>query len=84
VTAAVTGKPSPDFFEQCTALLGVTGREVAMVGDDLENDVLAAADAGLTGVLVRTGKFRLEAVDGAATGVDHVLDSIGDLPRLLG
>jgi ribonucleotide monophosphatase NagD (HAD superfamily) len=29
-----------------------------MVGDDLDNDVLAAQSLGLRGVLVRTGKYR--------------------------
>ncbi len=29
-----------------------------MIGDDLNNDVLAAQVVGMAGVLVRTGKFR--------------------------
>ena len=31
---------------------------VAMVGDDVEADVMGAVAAGLEGVLVRTGKYR--------------------------
>jgi ribonucleotide monophosphatase NagD (HAD superfamily) len=37
----------------------------------------------MTGVLVRTGKFRQGDLDGAAERPDHVIDGIGDLPGLL-
>ena len=52
-----------------------------MVGDDIENDVLGAQDVGMTGVLVRTGKFQPTDLDRGAP--DHVVDSIADLPGLL-
>jgi HAD superfamily hydrolase (TIGR01458 family) len=80
---SVTGKPSPEFFASCVALLGLEPSRVAMVGDDLDADVLAAQSCGLTGVLVRTGKFRQESVDAASGRPDVVLDSIADLPEAL-
>ena len=64
VTATVLGKPSPDFFATAVAELGVEREHVAMVGDDVQNDVLAAQAVGLHGVLVRTGKFRPETLEG--------------------
>jgi len=79
----VLGKPSPDFFATGVAELGLTPDRVAMVGDDVENDVVAAQRCGLTGVLVRTGKYRPEAVDRASGTPDHVLDSFADVPALL-
>ncbi len=48
------------------------------------NDVLAAQAIGMTGVLVRTGKFRdadLQRDDGTP---DHVIDSFAALPAILG
>ena len=54
-----------------------------MVGDDLESDVLGAQALGITGVLVRTGKFRPSDLDQVAETPDHVIDDIGDLPPLL-
>lgn len=81
VSATVCGKPSPAFFESSLALLGLPAHRVAMVGDDIENDVLGAQTCGLTGVLVRSGKF-MDA-DLAKGAPDHVLDSIADLPGLL-
>jgi ribonucleotide monophosphatase NagD (HAD superfamily) len=55
-----------------------------MVGDDIGSDVRGAQAVGMTGVLVRTGTFRPSDLDGAGRAPDHLIDSIGDLPDLLG
>ena len=64
--ALVTGKPSRTFFGEGLRLLGamlgagpaarLAPAEVAMVGDDLWNDIRGAQKAGLRGVFVRSGK----------------------------
>jgi HAD superfamily hydrolase (TIGR01458 family) len=82
--AVVTGKPSPDAFAAGLDSLGLPAARVAMVGDDVDGDVLAAQAAGLTGILVRTGKFRPDVLAGAAGRPDRVVDSIADVPALLG
>jgi HAD superfamily hydrolase (TIGR01458 family) len=82
-SATVTGKPSPEFFASGVAMLGLEASRVAMVGDDLDNDVLAAQRCGLRGVLVRTGKFRQEALDSSLVRPSFVVDSIGDLPGVV-
>ncbi|HEY7281187.1 MAG TPA: HAD-IIA family hydrolase [Actinomycetota bacterium] len=81
--ATVTGKPAPAFFSSCVSMLGLEPSRVAMVGDDLESDVLAAQRCGLTGVLVRTGKFRQGTLDAATERPDLVLDSVAVLPAAL-
>jgi HAD superfamily hydrolase (TIGR01458 family) len=80
VEAVVIGKPSPDFFRQGLDSLGLPPERVAMVGDDLENDVLAAQGLGMTGVWVRTSKAA--AIDRPGEP-DRVIDSAADLPGLL-
>lgn len=87
--ATAVGKPAPAGFLAAAARLGVDPDEMYMVGDDLNNDVLAAQVVGMTGVLVRTGKFRQEtldrwAADEFAMQPHHVIDSAADLPGLLG
>lgn len=87
--AVAVGKPAPAGFEMAAARLGVDPEEMYMVGDDLNNDVLAAQVVGMTGVLVRTGKFRQHtldrwAADEFAMQPNHVIDSVDDLPALLG
>ena len=87
--ATAVGKPAPEGFLSAAGRLGVDPDEMYMVGDDLNNDVLAAQVVGMTGVLVRTGKFRQDtldrwAADEFAMQPNHVIDSVGDLPELLG
>ncbi|WP_432133497.1 HAD-IIA family hydrolase [Streptomyces sp. bgisy154] len=84
VTAEVTGKPSPAFFAAALRHLAVEAGQALMVGDDVESDVLAAQRAGLTGVLVRTGKFLPETLESASGTPDHVVDSFADVPGLPG
>jgi HAD superfamily hydrolase (TIGR01458 family) len=85
VEAQVLGKPAPAFFEAALGVLGVAANEAVMVGDDLEADVRGAQEHGIPGVLVRTGKFRAEDEDGVdGHRPQHVVDSIADLPDLLG
>ncbi|MFF7448821.1 MULTISPECIES: HAD-IIA family hydrolase [unclassified Streptomyces] len=81
--AVVTGKPSRAFFASALARLGAGPDEAVMVGDDIESDVLAAQAAGVTGVLVRTGKYLPETHRDASGSPDHVIDSFADLPDLL-
>jgi HAD superfamily hydrolase (TIGR01450 family) len=83
------GKPAPEGFLSAAGRLGVDPDEMYMVGDDLNNDVLAAQVVGMTGVLVRTGKFRQDtldrwAADEFAMQPSHLIDSVADLPELLG
>jgi HAD superfamily hydrolase (TIGR01458 family) len=54
--ALVTGKPSRAFFAEGVRQLGLATEEVAMVGDDLWNDIRGAQRAGLRGIFVRSGK----------------------------
>jgi HAD superfamily hydrolase (TIGR01458 family) len=77
--AIVTGKPARTFFAEGVRLLagqvddaaaGLSPSDVAMVGDDLWNDLLGAQKAGLRGVFVRSGKQGQVELDriGAQTG----------------
>jgi HAD superfamily hydrolase (TIGR01458 family) len=83
VEAEVTGKPSAAFFTTALGTVGAPAERAVMVGDDIESDVLAAQAAGITGVLVRTGKYLAEAVERAPGPPDHIIDSVAGLPDLL-
>jgi HAD superfamily hydrolase (TIGR01458 family) len=82
--AEVVGKPSPAFFELAVRELGVSAEHVAMVGDDVEADVGGAITAGLAGILVRTGKYREDLVRKSRIQPTATVDSIADVPGLLG
>ncbi len=82
--AEVMGKPSAAFFELALAELGVSAERAAMVGDDVEADVGGAMGAGLAGILVRTGKYREDLVDLAGVEPTATVDSIAEVPGLIG
>ncbi|TWW66574.1 haloacid dehalogenase-like hydrolase domain-containing protein 2 isoform X2 [Takifugu flavidus] len=56
--ATVVGKPEKTFFTQALSDLGCSPSEAVMIGDDVRDDVGGAQDAGMLGILVRTGKYR--------------------------
>jgi phospholysine phosphohistidine inorganic pyrophosphate phosphatase len=82
--AVVVGKPAPAFFVTVLAGLGVRPADALMVGDDVESDVGGAMRAGLPAVLVRTGKYRPEAVAASGVKPTATVDSVADVPLLLG
>lgn len=76
----VMGKPAMPFFRSALSLLGVSEENTIMLGDDIRGDIDGAQQAGIRGILVRSGKFRR---DDLSLGISphHVLDSIADLPQ---
>ena len=76
--ARILGKPSREFFHLACEDMGVKPSECIMIGDDIEGDVKGAQDAGIKGVLVKTGKFSPKDLE-RGIEPDLVLDSIADL-----
>jgi HAD superfamily hydrolase (TIGR01458 family) len=78
--AIVLGKPSMAFFNAALEALDAEPQLTWMVGDDYESDVVGAQRCGLKTVLVRTGKFRPDAVEHAGVMPDAIISSIAALP----
>ncbi|HET7677290.1 MAG TPA: HAD-IIA family hydrolase [Candidatus Limnocylindrales bacterium] len=88
VRALVAGKPSRTFYGEAVRRLGVPAAGVAMLGDDLWQDVIGAQRAGLRGILVlggRHGEAELEraARDGLGGPDGMVRDLAGAVEALL-
>jgi HAD superfamily hydrolase (TIGR01458 family) len=81
--AYVVGKPAPSFFAEVLGDLGIDASQAVMVGDDVESDIGGALQAGLAGILVRTGKYREDAVRAAGIEPTETVDSIAAVPALL-
>ena len=81
--ATVLGKPSAAYFAAALDALEYEPEQTWMVGDDVEADVGGASAFGLQTILVRTGKFREEALEAATVKPDGVIDSIAALPNWL-
>ncbi len=82
--AILVGKPSPAFFDAASSLLGIRRQGLAVVGDDLETDVLGGRAAGLVTIQVRTGKFDQALLDEAPPEQrpDHIVTTLADVPSL--
>jgi HAD superfamily hydrolase (TIGR01458 family) len=78
-TAKVIGKPDKNFFELVLESLQLSAPEVAMIGDDIETDICGAKALGMSGVLVKTGKYRKGCESNAEYSPDCIIDSFNDL-----
>ena len=81
--AVVVGKPSREFFRLAADSLPPGSGPAVVVGDDVETDIAGARAAGLGSILVRTGKFRPEALAASPVEPDLIVDSIATLAELL-
>jgi HAD superfamily hydrolase (TIGR01458 family) len=81
--ATILGKPDRAFFEQALRSIGVAPAEAVMVGDDIENDIGGAQQAGIRGVLVCTGKHNASSPLLERIYPDAILASIIDVPKWL-
>jgi HAD superfamily hydrolase (TIGR01458 family) len=62
--AILIGKPSPIYFQTALKRLGFKKDDkFAMIGDDLESDILGAQRIGGTGILIYTGKTKYPLPD---------------------
>jgi HAD superfamily hydrolase (TIGR01458 family) len=82
-TATVLGKPSADFFHLAVRSMDLEPGGVAMIGDDAEFDAAAAVAAGLTGILVHTGKWQPGAADGLEPGPSAEFDDLAQAVEAL-
>ena len=81
--ARVMGKPNRDFFQRVLDSAGVAAADTLMVGDDIDSDVGGAQQMGMSGCLVRTGKYRAVYAEQSAVKPDYVLDSVAGLIELV-
>jgi ribonucleotide monophosphatase NagD (HAD superfamily) len=73
--ATVVGEPARAFFEQALADAGAAAADAVMVG---------ALSAGLAGILLRTGKYREDVVMASGVEPSATVDSIAEVPALVG
>jgi HAD superfamily hydrolase (TIGR01458 family) len=83
IQAIVLGKPSAAYFDAACRAVDAEPSMTWMVGDDLETDVVGARGVGMHAVLVRTGKFRPDAVEASRIKPDGIVSSIAHLPEWL-
>lgn len=81
----IAGKPSPLVVSAALERLGASADEVLVVGDRLATDIELGVRSGLATALVMTGITTPELLEQEERSLPtHVLDSIAELPALLG
>lgn len=73
------GKPSARFFKMAMDDMGKSVKQVAMIGDDVLTDVQGAQKMGISGILVKTGKYREDVMASSGVAPDLVLESLAQL-----
>ncbi len=76
-------KPDPAIFEHALAEADAPAARCAMVGDRLDNDVLAAMRHGMRGVWLLRGEAPPEPTDDQLARVDAAVRTLGELPGVL-
>ena len=79
----MVGKPAAAFFDHVLGESRTAPDRAVMVGDDIESDIGGAMSAGLPAILVRTGKYRDDAVPASGIQPTATVDSIAEVPDLL-
>jgi len=71
----------PTILDGARALkeLGLPRQDVVMVGDDIETDIGGAQNAGIRGVLVKTGKYREDTLARSTVRPAVVVGSVADV-----
>ncbi len=84
IKAMIIGKPSADFFQIALDDMALKPSEVVIIGDDIDADVGGGQQVGLKGILVKTGKYRQGYAEASSIKPNLIIDSIADLPIVLG
>ena len=60
VKPLILGKPNSDYFKLALKKIDIDPNEAIIIGDDIESDIQGAENAGIKGVLVKTGKGQMK------------------------
>ena len=77
------GKPEQNFFNLAIEGMGLSKKEVLMVGDDIFADIGGAKNNSIPSIQVRTGKFQKKDETNSQLQPDYRINSIVDLPNIL-
>ncbi|XP_023170253.1 haloacid dehalogenase-like hydrolase domain-containing protein 2 [Drosophila hydei] len=75
--ATIIGKPNQFFFKSAIPE-GMQPHECVMIGDDANDDIAGAMQAGMQGILVKTGKFLPEVAASISPPPTAVVKNFGE------
>jgi HAD superfamily hydrolase (TIGR01458 family) len=82
--AELIGKPNRAYFDMALKDIGLSASQAAMIGDDIYADIMGAQVLGMPTIMVRTGMYAFHAQKQPPVQADWTIDSIAELPNLVG
>jgi 4-nitrophenyl phosphatase len=83
VTPVVIGKPSATMIDLAIERMGARKDEVAIIGDRLDTDIEAGANAGITTVLILTGVHHVSDIPSFPAAPDFIVENLDQFRRAL-
>ncbi|MBY8984976.1 MAG: HAD-IIA family hydrolase [Candidatus Lokiarchaeota archaeon] len=83
VDPKIFGKPSKEYFLQALRRINLEPDQVLVVGDDPESDIHGAINAGIKGILVRTGKGKFFDLSNSHIKPSKIIESFSSLINFL-
>lgn len=77
------GKPYRETIDMIRIITGMSGDEIAFIGDRLYTDIAIGVNYGVTSVLVLTGETGLKDVEQSKVKPDFIFASLGELAKVL-
>ncbi|MHA2037589.1 MAG: HAD-IIA family hydrolase [Promethearchaeota archaeon] len=83
IEPVIFGKPSKEYFFQALKRIELELHEVLVVGDDSESDIQGAINAGIQGILVKTGKGQFFESEKSEIEPSKIIDTFSSLIKYL-
>ena len=78
--AYFVGKPNPLMMRTGLRMLGVHSENAAIIGDQMDTDIVAGMESGLMTALVLSGVSTLENIKEFSYRPSIILNGVGDIP----
>ncbi|MDR3552040.1 MAG: HAD-IIA family hydrolase [Clostridia bacterium] len=79
--AYFVGKPNPLIMRTGRKMLGLDSRDIAIVGDRMDTDIVSGIESGIETVLVLSGVSSRKTVDMFPYRPTYIVDGVGNIPE---
>lgn len=79
--AYFVGKPNPLIMRTGRKMLGLESKDIAIIGDRMDTDIISGIESGIDTVLVLSGVSARETVDAYPYRPTYIFDGVGDIVK---
>ncbi|MGN1451993.1 MAG: HAD-IIA family hydrolase [Eubacteriales bacterium] len=78
-SAYFVGKPNPVIMRRARQLLGIDSRDLCIIGDRMDTDIIAGIESGIETVLVLSGVSQADTAEQFSYRPNHIINGLGDI-----